>query len=309
MDQKKAKKIEKIINDLPYNIKAEVLITELLENGYLSDDFEIDNTGSFFRPFRKDIANQKVIEYKQDEFILSLLLSRNGIYDILPEGLMHKQDIVTEKKTSAKTFISTYHSRKSEENEARKFFKPIENEMFHQMVVLERTEKELLFAKRVRFFNFLVNFWNINTSLRLIHQEALLYILPYFHIIAGNFELICSCLEYFLKIDVNHQIEYKQYMDTGQSAKLGKNNKLGGNFVAGNKTALIPKVIFKLGPVNSSQIDEYINNGEIAKFIKVFFEYVIPIEFSYELKWNTTVSTTTDVKKSHFGKMGYTLKL
>jgi len=311
MKQAKAKIIEKIVKDYAHNIRAEVLVNELLESGFTHDDIEIENMGGFFRPFRKDIADQKSIEYKQNEFILSLLLSRYGIYDILPEGMTHAQDIISDKNNSAKTFISIYKTRKKEESEARGFFKPIENELFHQMVTLEKTEKELLFSKRARFFNFLVNFWNIDNSLRLIHQEALLYILPYIHIIAGNFELICSCLEYFLKIQADFRIVHQEFEEKGKAVNLGKSNKLGENFIPGNKTALLPKVIFTLGPVEPDEINECINNGSVARFITTFFEYVIPMEFTYQLKW-ITYKRKPEKKPEEvldYGVMGYTLTI
>lgn len=311
MKQAKAKKIEEIISEFPHNIRAEVLVTELLESGFLHDDIEIENMGGFFRPFRKDVSDQKIIEFKQNEYILSLLLSRYGIYDILPEGMTHAQDIVSDKKNSAKTFISVYKGRKKEEAEARGFFKPIENELFHQMVMLEKTEKELLFSKRARFFNFLVNFWEIDNTLRMIHQEALLYILPYIHLIAGNFDLVCSCLQYFLKIEAKYKIVYEEFEDEGKAVMLGNSNKLGDRFIPGNKTALLPKVIFTLGPVEPSEIKDCINNGSVARFIDVFFEYVIPMEFTHQVKWLTNKSN--EVRKEepiqNFGMLGYTLTM
>ncbi len=311
MKHEKAKNIEELIGEFPHNIRAEVLVNELIESGFLQDDIEIENVGGFFRPFRKDVSDQKIMEYKQNEFILSLLLSRYGIYDILPEGMTHAQDVVSDRKNSAKTFISVYKERKKEESDARAFFKPLENELFHQMVVLEKTEKELLFSKRVRFFNFLVNFWNINNTLKLIHQEALLYILPYVHIIAGNFQLICSCIEYFLKINANFRVVHKEFEDEGQAVQLGKNNKLGDQFIPGNKTAKLPKVIFALGPINPSEINDYINNGPVSRFILEFFEYVIPLEFTYELKWltNKVKKGKREVPEFNYGTLGFTLTL
>jgi hypothetical protein len=310
MKQAKAKKIEELIKEFPHNIRAEVLVNELLESGFTYDDIEIENLGGFFRPFRKDVSDQRVIEYKQNEFLISLLLTRYGIYDILPEGMTHTQDI-SNKKNTAKTFIAVYKGRKKEENEARGFFKPFENELFHQMVALEKTEKELLFSKRARFFNFLVNFWNIDNSLRMIHQEALLYILPYIHVIAGNFVLICSCLEYFLKIKADYRIIHEEFEDKEKGVKLGKNNRLGNEFYPGNTTALLPKVLFTLGPIEPSEIKECINNGPVARFISIFFEYVIPMEFTYNLKWLTLKHETEKNKEQElsFGVLGYTVNL
>ena len=86
--------LEQIFNQLLRvysNIKAEVLITEMQSNLDLADDdFLIANQSTFSRAYRRDIIDTNSTAHKNK---LTVNLSRNGLYDILPEGLFHTQEL------------------------------------------------------------------------------------------------------------------------------------------------------------------------------------------------------------------------
>ncbi|MCG8699715.1 MAG: hypothetical protein MI922_16800 [Bacteroidales bacterium] len=306
MEKEKAYKIKDQLDSFYSNVRAEVIANELIEDGISPDDLEIDNQGGFFRPFRKDVSSTKVFDYNAGDYLVSLRLSRYGIYDILPEGLLHKQDSTSEKNKSATTSSAVYKNRKKEENGARKFFKPIENEIFNQLIQLEDTEKKLLCNQRARFFSFLVDFWKIDRTLKSEHQMAILQVIQYSHLIAGNFDLIRTCLEYFLEAKANYKISYTKIRREANTAKLGY-TRLGKNTIIGITSGHVPKVTFTIGPVKSDNITDYIGNGSCNRFVNEFFSYVIPLEYNWEIKW--LADDGPKEKKTNIGHLGYTLKI
>ncbi len=297
-----------LLSDYNENIRAEVFISELEDNGFNTDSIDIEFAGGFLRPFRKDIMDKKAIEYNPNDYVYTLLLSRNGIYDVLPEGLVHKQEVLQGNQKSVNSYTDIYKKRKKEESEARSFFKPFENEIFNTRKKLEKTEKDLLCLKQKHFFNFLASFWRIDSDLPAYLQEQLLHILPYAHEIAGDFELISRIIGISLNMNVTHSIKYRSLRVNNVTNKLGK-HKLGENSIVGDKTAPSPIVIFQIGEIPAGKIGDYINEGKYARFLKVLFEYLIPLEFDFEIKWKTgkLKPTSTNAEKQGFGYLGYTV--
>ncbi len=300
--------LDKLLKDYKENIRAEVFMSELEDNGFKTDGIDIECCGSFLRPFRNDIMGKKSIEYHPNDYAYTLLLSRNGIYDVLPEGIIHKHEVSQGDQKSVNSYTDTYKKRKQEEAEARNFFKPFENEFFNTRKKLEKTEKDLLCLKQKHFFNFLASFWRIDADLPANLQEQLLHILPYAHEIAGDFELISRIIAISLKTNASYKINYKSIQAKNTFNKLGK-QQLGENSIIGYKTAPNPVVIFQIGEVPPEKIGDYINEGKYARFLKVLFEYLIPLEFDVETKWKTSTPKRTHLnnKKTAMGYLGYTV--
>ncbi|MBN2484904.1 MAG: hypothetical protein JXB34_02915 [Bacteroidales bacterium] len=307
MNQSEAKYTDKLVKHYQKILRGEVLASELTDLGIPVNDIEAENLGSFFRPFRHDIVGGKTTEIFSNEYIFTLLLSRNGLYDMLPEGLSHKQEVLPDNHKSVKKYAELHKLRKKEEQEARSFFKPFENEFFKLGVILEKTEKNLLCLQRESFFSFLTSFWGIDTSLPAKHQAMLLYILPYAHEVAGNFGLIAKIIANSLNLNVCFRLDYIQEHAENVNNKLGR-MQLGNNAVIGNITAPIPRITFEAGEVCRENIAEYINNGAIAKYIKLLFGYLVPLGFRAEIKWKVRPANVTLRKSSSgLGYLGYTV--
>ena len=83
--------IKNKINSIPYDLKAEVLLSSLLES-YNKDGYEflINYQGQFKRPYRTDVLGCEIVDYDYDTTqFLKINISRDGIYDTLPEGVFH----------------------------------------------------------------------------------------------------------------------------------------------------------------------------------------------------------------------------
>ena len=160
----KAETLENIFAELISvyeNLKAEVLIAEIQENSDITvDDFVIANKSTFSRSYRRDIISVDNVLYDN---MLTLNLSRNGLYDTLPEGLFHEHQV----SKGAHSYTARREVVKKEEHDARLFFAPLESEFFYQRLNVECNERALLDD----FYNlkddFLINFWKVNSTLKL----------------------------------------------------------------------------------------------------------------------------------------------
>lgn len=266
------------------NLRAEVIIAEIQEKSDITaDDFVIANQSSFSRPYRRDIID---VDNLINKNMLTLNLSRNGLYDSLPEGLFHVQ------RGSNKTdsYMAHRQTLKQEEQDARLFFAPLENEFFYQRLRIESSERELL----DNFYNlndeFLIDFWNISRQNSEDHILKLIKLLPFSYQIAGDFELTRLCLENIL----NEKVYFKKKYDDELSHENKINSKvkengfrLGINSILTSdfKEILSPVLEVTIGPISEKNINNYLKDDGIMKFINTFYDYFVPIEIDVTTKF------------------------
>ena len=87
MQEKLLNKIVKELASVYENIKAESIVLELQNNSSIANDFLVENKSSFKRGYRRDVLKSK----KKDSKLL-LELSRDGVYDALPECVFHEDN-------------------------------------------------------------------------------------------------------------------------------------------------------------------------------------------------------------------------
>ncbi|WP_452219802.1 hypothetical protein [Lacinutrix salivirga] len=275
------KELEHIFEELLsvyQNLKAEIVVAELQKNSSLTqDNLVVKNKSAFRRSHRRDILNLGSIE----DNTLFLNLSRNGLYDQLPEGLFHTKD-KTNSKTSYPELRKTY---KKEEEEARHFFLPLENEFFNQKLNIEKKEQELLNNFINLDDNFLIDFWKIDQSIPKKYLLKLLKLLPYAYKIAGNIELMELCLKNILNKKVKINKTYNPNPISNRNLVTDE-VVLGTNFTLTkkNNTILQPYYQVEIGPIEEEEIIDFISKDGILKFVNVFYDYFFPIEVSVKTK-------------------------
>ncbi|KAJ1498776.1 hypothetical protein HMI54_012379, partial [Coelomomyces lativittatus] len=78
------------LNNLAPDLKVEFILTEILEEGDLSD-IVVASKGIFKRRFKKDLEQVLLQDYREGRNqYLSIEVNRSGIYDSLPQGLFHQ---------------------------------------------------------------------------------------------------------------------------------------------------------------------------------------------------------------------------
>ena len=76
---------------LPVDIRAEVVLADLIEYGLNPDDLVMYSMGLSKRTFHRDIESVELLKAIGDRSTkLNVELNREGIYDALPEGLFHQ---------------------------------------------------------------------------------------------------------------------------------------------------------------------------------------------------------------------------
>lgn len=276
-----SEEIKNRINNLKFDLKAEVIISEILEQLDNKDqNILVDHKGQFKRPFRKDVLGAEVVNYNYDitEYV-KVNLSRDGIYDTLPEGLTHQLGADKPKKMVS-DMTKEYKIHKKEEEYARKFFFPFENEFFLKAIERENIEKEILLelngSKPLDFF---YDFWHIDRELPPVLVSKLIRILPYLHKIVGNLDMTVHCLSYLLEEEVEIAEQgYKEQSSSEEEINLG-NCRLGLDMISGSAYMDYSLYLeFKIGPLQKTSFLDYIHQGKLKKFIELFYEYFLPME-------------------------------
>lgn len=251
------------------DIKAESIVLELEKKNISRKDIFTENKSTFTRTYRRD-----VIKYKKnpDADKLFLELSRNGIYDNLPEAFFHKNT-----KIENASYATARQRKKKEEKNSRLFFSPIENEIFNQKINIEKTEIALIDEFYSSDNDFLLNFWNLNSYKHNPYVIKLIKLLPHCNKIAGDFELTKLSLEKILEEKVTFK---KNFESVGLKTKESSNHVLGIDFTTVSKTFAIlqPFVKFTIGPVSKEKLNFYHRNKDLTDFLALFYSYFLPLE-------------------------------
>ena len=195
------------LNHLPVDLRAEVVVADLLENGVSLDDLILDPSGGFRRAFGRDIDHAEWTEAQPSQW-LRIYLNRDGLYDRLPEGLFH-QPTTNESNPTKDEWLREMALQQEREKAARLFFLPLEQEFFRQRVRIEQEERAYLpgGSQASPEENELVQFWNLPPFLTPDQVHRLLYLLPLVYRMAGDLDYMAACFEAVLEEPVRLQLE------------------------------------------------------------------------------------------------------
>lgn len=274
-------KLEKILNHLLKShkkIKAEVLLAELQNNSDVTaEDYLIANKSTFTRAYGGDVITAHL---DGDKDQLTFDLARNGLYDSLPEGLFHKQSI----SKDSKAYIERRKTIKEEELASRSFFAPIENEFFFQRLQIEQNERNLLNGFGHLKNDFLFDFWKIDANIPKSYAVKLITLLPFCHKIVGDLELTRLSLEKILneKVHIKRTSELLVHQEKEEEVglRLGHDTVLNSN----DYGIRLPAFEFTIGPILTKNVDWYLNEFNLYKFLEVFYDYFIPMEMEVKTK-------------------------
>jgi hypothetical protein len=278
---KELEKLINMINSYPSDIKAEVLMADLIQEGFAESDFIVFFDSLFKRKYSSDILKAEKVFINDYQELLGIFVARDGLYDLLPEGLFHASDSALTSRKESKI-----------EEEARKFFRPFENEFFHQRVQLELEERFILQKFHDNSLDdFFLRFWKIDQSLPRDLVIKLIAMLPFLKEIIGDFKMTANCLGSILGEEVFNTFRYTNEPPVAYG-KLKENDEfslgqasLGVDFITGGHLMESCKLVrFSIGPLKRTGIEPYLENGEIARFIECFFSYIMPMEIETEFE-------------------------
>lgn len=263
-------KLEKTINTvrtLPIDAKVEIILADLDEDLY--EKSMVVPIGLFHRNYHKDVDVVEESEY--ENHLLQLKINREGLYDALPEGLFHQPIKHKKGEKSIEEIVQEIREQKAREKATRKFFLPVEQELYRARIALELEEvKYFINQRNIKEHRVFQDFWEIPPFLDYRQICNMVYLLPIAHHIVGNFALTELCFESILQNPIAikntypmcHEIPTPFNEQTGQEDDLGiglGEAALGQDFVLNSDTyqETIPGILINIGPISVEEVKLY----------------------------------------------------
>jgi hypothetical protein len=276
----------KELEDSNLDFKASVIAAELAGNGVPGDAFFFRNQSTFKRAVSKDIEDifWNNGEYDQGSDYLVFDLNREGIYDMLPEAMVHTQN---RKRTENEAAYKIGLELRKQERDARKFFSPLENEFHHRSFKLDVVERELLKNNNPRrnreFFNY---FFEDGSALNDQQLLVLLHILPLSQKIRGNAKLIGLTLSRILsyKAVISQQWTIRTYvLPVGVAPTLGE-GRLGTDTVLNDLASVVARRFdVAIMDVPAKDYKDFSGKGKHRNVLNFILPYFFPANTEYQI--------------------------
>ena len=331
MKGERYKELEENIKSIVEDYRIETLLCELAENkSFDLNKVYLRPNSLFKRTFSKDVQGFKLERREEDNQVggLTIYLNREGLYDAIPEAMTHKPIPKDSLETTEKT-IKEVKTHDVEEEQARTFFAPIENEMYKLRILLEKEERTLQIGFTKSYDNFR-EFWQLPYNLDVKKLIKLLYVIPIAHNVVGNLVLTSAIAKVVLSEEV--KITYiipqkKQYgkleepiLGLGQTT-LGYDSIVSGDFYDGTKDVKIT-----VGPIVKEELISYLDSLRAGKkpnpklkywgynlnLIKTLLKFFLPFQsnFVMDILIDRTDSLfVLDKNKDAEARLGYTTVL
>ena len=275
-DEEKEILINEVLS-ITEDYKANVIAAELVDHGFSVEDIYFKNVSIFRRFISKDVNNVLWDENDNEPDQLVFELNREGLYDMLPEGLVHAK---AQKKSPGDPQNEFVLHRKQEEH-TRKFFSSFENEFLHSSLQLETIERELYNNRNAdktrEFFEF---FYGNSRFLTDIQVLTLLYILPLSNKIRADVKLISETLSKILnyKIVVVKQKNKPQLLKTNLPVASLNNSFLGIDSVISDN-CIVHSFCYDLTiyDIAYQEYKDFRKNGKCSNVINFILPYFFPV--------------------------------
>lgn len=271
-------------NDLNTDYKVISKAAELIENGeFDTDQIAVLPIGGRQSAFAKDIGKHSFYysESKRKN-CLNIEVNREGLYDMLPEGLFHLPPTGSS-GFSEEEMIADVQLRRTEEKDARKFFMPFEAELNYLRTILELYENRL--DKRTSYNDLTRIFCAEWKEFELLDNEQgiiWMHLLPLINERRNDLAFLSQLLSLLFKVPVQVQLnssgikkaailEKMQFKLGG--GKLGVDTIIGDNFISDEE-----EIIISIGPANTDKLVHFMPGTANAYIIDLAVSYLLPIE-------------------------------
>ncbi len=270
-------KIAELLNRLPFDIRFEVVAADLIEQGIRPDQLIAWPKSIFKRRFSKDINS--VWSEKNNIGIeeLHFELNRDGVYDILPEGVFHQRKSKRNGQNKGEVIADVKQAR-AEKESARLFFEPMENEVLHLRIQIERAERKLfLDFEQSETNDLMINFWNLEEYREYPSIPFLIRLLPIMFRISGKLDLVKTCYELLLGVPI--KIKMTHDSDTWNMPMSGwqlSAHALGLETVLSSSLPDdLPSYQIEIGPLHASEIPNFLSQGKTTKYLHLLNSYFL----------------------------------
>jgi len=273
--------INKYEKTLAQHLRAEALCAELTLKGWNFDTIRYTPQSSFKKSYRKDIDSINIADNG-----IELVVNRDGIYDRIPEGVFHQTKSTP--GTSVTEMVAEHKRYKAEEQSARKFFNPFEQEFFRYSVMVEETEQTLTHnIEDERMIALFRTLWGLENDLPEKIVPILLRMLPWTFTVKGIPELTAKMLELILNKPVSIEITTgEKEFSALEDFALGLAN-LGVDTIAG-KTTILPAELwtFTIQNVLPGEVYDYTIGKPYALLLRKFEDIFIPLDVDVDFEFD-----------------------
>ncbi|MBK8786678.1 MAG: type VI secretion system baseplate subunit TssG [Chitinophagaceae bacterium] len=263
------------------DFKAEVIAAEMIDNNVSAEQIMILMLGSRKRSFRKDVdsVTEEISDYNNKEYTL-ITTHKEGIYDMLPEGLFHSPTL-PKNATTQKEIIDNIKKHRIEESNARRLFLPFEAAINHLRIQMALFESRLdKGAHHNDLVNLFKNYWEIFKYLDTDQSDIFLQVLPLIHDIRDDYESAAIIFELLLslpvKIEGNLQGQLKAVNPVFSSLN---DTQLGINFTTGNAVydGGEDEIVVTVGPLSNEQLKLFSPGSRKSKILEMLSDYLLPV--------------------------------
>lgn len=269
------------------DIKAEVIAADLIERGIDSSKIAILPMGSFSRNYRKDVVSfAEVNTYSADSYY-TLNVSRDGIYEHLPQALFHqtvKRDIG--KSKSFEDRLDDIKRVKAEQAEAKKAFAVIEREINQSRIVIELKERNSIFGlTEDSHSDLFLDVWPEIKEIEEKYRKFLFQILPLAHKCRNNIRLSEALLSYVLNLPVQITSDCNPYyLDADEEVSKSYGYYLGIDSILGRRNPVYEELYtISVNEVPVENLRDYMYGGGSRNVILFLLEYFLPFDADFNL--------------------------
>jgi hypothetical protein len=263
------------------DFKAEVVAAEIAEHGVDPERILVMMLGALKRTHSKDVSSvdEEISEYNHREYVV-VKTPREGIYDMLPQGLFHRAAVLKPGQTET-DLIKAIKQRKKEEADARKFFLPFEaaiNYLRMQMVLYEnRLDKRSHYDDLVNIFT---DHWEIFKYLDARQANIFLHLIPIIHDVRDDYPVVETIFEMLFLLPV--KIELRRQLPVRPAepylSKMG-DSVLGVNLTTGNELfdEGADEILISIGPMAKDMRHEFMSGAKNFKILQLLKDYFLPV--------------------------------
>lgn len=271
------------------DFKASTIVAEWLENRKTEKDLvSILPLGAQRSAYAGDVDSYSA--YYADSLQRDVTVvgqNREGLYDMLPEGLFHVTPIRSAGLNEVE-MISDVQLRRREEREARQFFKPFESELNYMRVLLEWYENRL--DKRSHYNDLSLIFGAEWKEIHLLDNDqrmVWMHLLPVIQHKRNDIQFLGDFLSvlFNLPVVVTRGAAFSTKMPIGADSQLAMGGgALGSDSVIGNSFEVEQDAMtIHIGPAEGHRLVDFLPGSKHALLMDTVVTYLVPIETAVDI--------------------------
>ncbi|UPQ76417.1 hypothetical protein [Chryseobacterium nepalense] len=277
--------VEMHYNKLQTDFKAEAVAVNLLKYHRAVSNIFIQRIGINDRAYLKDIKSITSDYLGFDEEVFIIETYREGIYDYLPEGLFHPPSLGATRK-NVESVVKEIRKQKRVEEDARKFFRPFELEIFFTEVSALLKEFDFEIASDTdALLKTVSELWPLVKMMDKQNAYIFIHILPFFNQIRGDKAWFERCMTAFLQIPVmvTFAPNIIDGVEENDDSMLLGNSRLGITYIPSGKHMDGQRNwVVNIGPIPYGEMKKYINGSPFRKVLNAMYDYFLPVSVDIE---------------------------